>query len=146
MSTLFCNFLNFFFHFGVNSDIILMGGIILDINKYAAEKLKQLRVKNNMTQEQLAKNLNVTQQQIARYENNKRLFKQDFLFKLADFFNVSINVFFPDNDEAISSQMKNCEVLYSKLKDLSDEDKKFVINYINEKKRQIDEQMNNKGE
>lgn len=66
-----------------------------DINKYAAEKLKSLRSKKNITQKELAEELNVTQQQIARYENNRRQFKQDFLFKLADYFNVSINDFFP---------------------------------------------------
>lgn len=66
-----------------------------DVNKFCAEKLKRLRIQRNLTQKQLAEDLNVTQQQIERYENNKRKFKQDFLFQLADYFNVSINDFFP---------------------------------------------------
>lgn len=68
----------------------------MDINKYASDKLKELRNRQNLTQEQLGEDLGITQQQIARYENNLRQFKQDFLFQLADYFNVSINEFFPD--------------------------------------------------
>lgn len=67
----------------------------MDINNFASEKLKELRLKKNITQEELAEELNMTQQQIARYENGKRYFKQDLLFKLANYFNVSINDFFP---------------------------------------------------
>ena len=51
----------------------------MDVNKYTADKLKKLRIENNLTQEKLAEELNITQQQIARYENNLRQFKQDYL-------------------------------------------------------------------
>ena len=68
----------------------------MDINKYASNKLKELRNRKNLTQAQLGEDLGITQQQVARYENNLRQFKQDFLFQLADYFNVSINEFFPD--------------------------------------------------
>lgn len=71
----------------------------MNVNKYAASKLKDLRNKRNLTQEELAEDLGITQQQIARYENNRRQFKQDFLFKLADYFQVSINEFFPNKDD-----------------------------------------------
>lgn len=70
----------------------------LDINKYCAEKLKTLRLKKNLTQKELAEELGTTQQQIARYENNLRMFKQDFLFQLANYFNISINDFFPPSN------------------------------------------------
>lgn len=67
----------------------------MNINEYASKKLKELRIQKNLTQEELAKNLNISQQQIARYENNQRQFKQDFLFVLAEYFEVSVNEFFP---------------------------------------------------
>ena len=77
----------------------------MDINKYAAEKLKELRNKRNLTQEELAEELNISQKQISRYENGLRNFKQELLFKLAEYFDVSINDFFPpttfDNGETI---------------------------------------------
>ena len=52
----------------------------MNINKYAADKLKLLRLEKNMTQEELAKQLNITQQQVARYESNLRYFKIDFIY------------------------------------------------------------------
>lgn len=79
----------------------------IDANKYCAEKLKSLRNSKNLTQKELAEELNITQQQVARYENNMRQFKQDFLFKLADYFKISINDFFPPIDVSESSEEKN---------------------------------------
>lgn len=82
----------------------------MEINKYCADKLKQLRERKNITQQELADDLNISQQQIARYENNQRQFKQDFLFTLANYFKISINEFFPptkyDNAEPITNTVK----------------------------------------
>jgi repressor LexA len=82
----------------------------MEINKYCANKLKQLRERKNITQQELADDLKINQQQIARYENNQRQFKQDFLFTLANYFKVSINEFFPptkyDNAEPIINTVK----------------------------------------
>lgn len=78
----------------------------MNVNQYAANKLKELRTSKNMTQEELAEDLNITQQQVARYENNLRQFKQDFLFKLAEYFQVSINDFFPPI-EGVTTDMLN---------------------------------------
>lgn len=82
----------------------------MDINRYCADKLKELRERKNLTQQELAEDLGIAQQQIARYENNQRNFKQDLLFQLADYFRVSINEFFPprdfDNAEAIKDTIK----------------------------------------
>lgn len=70
----------------------------MDINEFSAKKLKELRERKNITQQELAEELGMQQQQIARYENNQRKFKQDLLYKLADYFKVSINDFFPDTN------------------------------------------------
>lgn len=82
----------------------------MEINKYCANKLKELREKKNITQQELADDLHINQQQIARYENNQRQFKQDFLFMLANYFKISINEFFPptkyDNAEPIINTVK----------------------------------------
>ena len=68
-------------------------------NEYASKKLKRLRDRKNLTQGELAEELGVTQQQIARYENGKRNFKQDFLLKLSEYFNVPVSEFFEDGKE-----------------------------------------------
>ncbi len=66
-----------------------------DVTKYVASKIKELREKRNLTQLEVAEYLHTTQQSIARYENGDRKTDNDVLFKLADYFNVSINDFFP---------------------------------------------------
>lgn len=98
----------------------------MDINKYAARKLKELRMQRNLTQEKLAEELNITQQQIARYENNMRQFKQDFLYQLAEYFGVSINYFFPQGNH-----LNNDNELLEQISNLSDEKKKMVKDFLN---------------
>lgn len=82
----------------------------MDINKYCADRMKLLRERKNITQQEMAEDLGMQQQQIARYENNQRQFKQDLLYTLSDYFNVSINEFFPptqyDNAEMIKDTVK----------------------------------------
>jgi len=99
----------------------------MDINKYAAKKLKELRIQRNLTQEKLAEELNINQQQIARYENNLRQFKQDFLYQLAEYFNVSINYFFPNENH-----LKNNDdlQLLEQISNLSDEKKKMLKDFL----------------
>lgn len=54
-------------------------------------KLKQIRNLNNMTQDELAKALNISKGTIGMYEINKRKPDTDMLKKIADFFNISLD-------------------------------------------------------
>ena len=107
------------------------------INKYAGEKLKELRNRKNLTQQELAEDLRINQQQVARYENGLRNFKQDFLFDLADYFNVSINYFFPpitfDNAEIIDLPQDLIQIpVYGSIKAGTPIDAQTdIIEYIN---------------
>lgn len=96
----------------------------MDLNKFASDKLKELRVNKFLTQEELAENLNITQQQVARYENNQRQFKLDFLFQLAEYFNISINEFFPSintyTSDFLSDKMGDEYVSMVKLSVMTD--------------------------
>ena len=58
-------------------------------------RIKELRERKNLTQEDLAEYLNTTSQTISRYEIGDRKTNQDILFKLAEYFKISINDFFP---------------------------------------------------
>lgn len=53
-------------------------------------KIKELRKKKKLTQEELAQKINVTKLTISRWERGERLPKSDKAQELADFFNVSI--------------------------------------------------------
>lgn len=67
----------------------------MDINKYIGNKIRTFRQSKNITQEELAEFLGVTTQAVSRYELGDRKTDNDILFKLSDYFNVSINDFFP---------------------------------------------------
>jgi transcriptional regulator with XRE-family HTH domain len=53
------------------------------------DKLKELRQKNNMTQEQLAQKLNTTRKSISAYETGRSAPPHETLLMIADIFNVS---------------------------------------------------------
>jgi transcriptional regulator with XRE-family HTH domain len=54
-------------------------------------RLKELRLKNHLSQVRLAMELNMTQNTICRYENQTREADYKTLVKIADYFNVSID-------------------------------------------------------
>ncbi|WP_297967914.1 helix-turn-helix domain-containing protein [uncultured Anaerovibrio sp.] len=56
-----------------------------------ADRLKELRIKKDMTQGELSKALNISQSAIAMYESGKREPKIEILEVFADFFNVDMN-------------------------------------------------------
>lgn len=66
-----------------------------DISKYIGNKIKYYRTRKNITQQELADYLGTTSQTISRYESGKLESNNIVLFKLADYFNISINDFFP---------------------------------------------------
>ena len=63
----------------------------MDINKYVADKIKYYRIKRNLSQEEVAEELETSAVNISRYENGDRKTNQDILFKLSQLFGVSIN-------------------------------------------------------
>lgn len=89
----------------------------MDINCYIGSKIKEFRTKKNISQEELAEFLKTTPQAISRYELGQRKTNNDILFELADYFNISINDFFPDTTNKQNKDYK--EIL--KAKGLMDE-------------------------
>ena len=86
----------------------------MDTNKYIGEQIRRLRMKQNITQEELAEYLNTTAQTVSRYEIGDRKTNNDILFQLADFFKVSINEFFPplqfDNAKIVELPTDNVKI------------------------------------
>ena len=77
----------------------------MNVSKYVGEQIKHYRTQKNITQQELGEYLNTTSQTISRYESGILEANQDVLFKLAEYFKVSINDFFPplnfDNAEIV---------------------------------------------
>ena len=81
------------------------------------KRIKKLRIKNKITQKQLADGLNVSKSTISYYEKGMRNISIDILVEIADFFDVDINVLI-GRENKVSSKLKDFKV--------SDEEIKFV--------------------
>ena len=88
-----------------------------DLRKYAGNIIKKLRERKNMSQDELAEQLNITRQAISRYENGDRGVNQDLLFQLASIFNVKIDEFFPPLNNGYSKQEITKEEEFELLKE-----------------------------
>ena len=55
------------------------------------QRLKDLREDNDVKQKQLAEYLNIKQNTYSQYENEKREIPIEMLWKLADFYNTSVD-------------------------------------------------------
>ena len=75
----------------------------MDLKKYIGNQIKTFRKSAGFTQDELAKRLNTTKQTISRYEKGDRKANQDMLFELCDIFGVSIDDFFPSQNETLQS-------------------------------------------
>ncbi|KXB66141.1 DNA-binding helix-turn-helix protein [Parvimonas sp. KA00067] len=59
-----------------------------------SEKLKELRIEKNLTQEELAKIIGVGVSAISMYEQGNRVPRDEIKIKLAKFFNKSVEEIF----------------------------------------------------
>ena len=116
----------------------------MDLKKYIGNQIKTFRKSAGFTQDELAKRLNTTKQTISRYEKGDRKANQDMLFELCDIFGVSIDDFFPSQNEALQSPTTSpIQTIYDQLED--DRQKKVVtyaerqLNEQNEEKTKINE-------
>lgn len=113
-----------------------------DLRKYAGNVIKKLREHKNITQDELAEELNITRQAVSRYENGDRGVNQDLLFKLSKIFNVPIDEFFPPVNNNYKKQQiteeEEIELLKETLKrkgflndneDLSEENFNILIEF-----------------
>ena len=116
----------------------------MDLKKYIGNQIKTFRKSAGFTQDELAKRLNTTKQTISRYEKGGRKANQDMLFELCDIFGVSIDDFFPSQNEALQAPTTSpIQTIYDQLED--DRQKKVVtyaerqLNEQNEEKTKINE-------
>ena len=88
----------------------------MDLKKYIGNQIKTFRKSAGFTQDELAKRLNTTKQTISRYEKGDRKANQDMLFELCDVFGVSIDDFFPSQNDDSSSNTSTIQNIYDELK------------------------------
>lgn len=97
------------------------------------ERIKQLRVRANLTQTELAEKVGLTYIQIGRYETGKSNPSSDVLQKLAAVLEISADFLMNgDQSEALSAQFTDKDLLkqFKAVQLLSPEDKNVVKTLI----------------
>ena len=107
---------------------------------YIGSKIKEFRLKRNLTQKELAKLVNVGDTTIANYEKGFRSPKKDTMFDLANAFNVSIDDLFPPIQKDSSSNTSTIQTIYDQLKPPR---QAKVLTYA---ERQLNEQRNEQSQ
>jgi len=76
------------------------------LRTYIGSKIKELRIKRNITQSELGKKIGVKNNTISAYERGVISTDQDILFKLSDVLDVSIDEFFPSTEEEKTNELE----------------------------------------
>lgn len=95
-----------------------------------AERLKYERLRSNLNQEELACKIGLGRTSISKYENGRQIPEMITLEKLADFFNVSIDYLLGKIDSRNDKDVTIALHSDYDYKDLPDEARKEIENYI----------------
>ena len=98
------------------------------------DRIKELRVKKNLTQTDLAKLVGLSYVQIGRYETYKSASSSDILQKLAVALDTTGDFLMNgSNNDIVSAQLADKELLnqYKRVEKLNNEDKYLIKRFIN---------------
>lgn len=101
-------------------------------------RLRELRNQANKTQMEVAQYLGVSRQCYNNYELNNREPNKDTLLKLAEYFDVSVDYLLGKEDNpTLDEQLDGVEfALYGEIHDLTEEEKRDILSYVQFKKSQ----------
>ncbi|CAL7887593.1 Peptidase S24-like protein [Fusobacterium necrophorum subsp. funduliforme] len=68
-----------------------------NLSKNVGKKITTLRKESSLTQGELGKIIGIATQSVLKYENGDRLVPLDVLVKIANYFKVSLSIFFEEN-------------------------------------------------
>ena len=80
------------------------------------ENIKQYRLQNGWTQQELGSKIGMSKNAIGNYEKGFRSPKKDTMFDLANAFNISIDDLFPPVQKDSSSNTPKIQTIYDELK------------------------------
>ncbi|PKR83063.1 helix-turn-helix domain-containing protein [Heyndrickxia camelliae] len=104
----------------------------MDSRDLFKERLILLRKERKLTQTELAAIMDVTKATINKYEKGGASPSYEMLWKLADFFNVSVDYLMGKSDSfsgdpQINKEISEIKLIYDKL---NDEQKELVLNIL----------------
>lgn len=103
------------------------------------EKIKELRIKKDMTQSELGKIIGVSSSTIGMYEQNRRQPDISTLIKIADYYNVTTDFLLdredkPNNENKNDTNNKNTDIhtiaAHQEGEEYTDEEKEDIENFI----------------
>ena len=103
------------------------------------ERLIGLRQKNGLTQREVAQFLGVDRTTYVKYERGDSETNFDTILKLADFFDTTTDYILgkTNNPKSLDEQLEGIEfALFGEVRDMTDEEKQDVLEYIKFKKSQ----------
>ena len=105
------------------------------------KNLKEIRQKNNLTQEELAKKINTSRSNIANYENDKNMPSVDILEKISQLFDCSIDYLLgKSNSSNFNKDEQDFRFAYHKeTEGLTDEEISDALRFYKEMKKRIEE-------
>ena len=101
--------------------------------------LKSARLAKGLNQQDVANYLGISQPAYANYERGARQADYETLKKLSDYFGVSVDYLLGKEEKTptIDEQMNDIEfALYGEVKDLTDEQKQEILDFVKFKKLQ----------
>lgn len=113
------------------------------------DRFKKLRLSRNLTQEQLAEELNerynysFTKATISQYENNKRMPEMSAIMNIVDYFKTSLDYLFC-NDSYVLKEMSGTYIVENDLNCIDLEDTLAMINnmVVNDKVKVGNKELN----
>lgn len=97
-----------------------------------SERIKQLRVDNNLTQSELAEKVGLTYVQIGRYEKGKSNPSSDVLQKLAAVLGTSTDYLMNGKTEQVEAQLVDKELIkqFQEVEKLNPDEKNLVKTFL----------------
>ena len=108
------------------------------------DNLRILRTKYRLSQKEIGDIVGISSQAISKWEAGISQPDNESLIKLANYFDVSTDYLLGNSEkenQTITYDNELEKILFSKAKDLSDEDKKAVLGIINALKKDIDKEL-----
>lgn len=104
-----------------------------------SDNLRILRAEYRLTQQDIGDIVGLTAQAVSKWENNLAEPDNESLKKLAKHFNVSVDYLLGIKEKKETNALDN--LLFSKAKELSDDDKKAILGVINAIKKDVDKDL-----
>lgn len=114
------------------------------MTNYFAKNIKYLRNRKNIDQQVMAEDLGVAQSTLSCWENGLRTPDLDMIAKISKYLNVYDDFISKDLTKQENNYNELDNLLFSKAKELNDEEKRAVLQVINAIHKEIDKELDNK--